>query len=102
VAKKKAITLEEHLAKIRGLGGKASMRNRTAEERVEFARAGGLAGGQARARTLTAKRRKEIARKAAAARWGNRKKATGGTIDVASEAESSPSTDLPQKSWRDY
>ena len=72
VAKKKAITLEEHLAKIRGLGGKASMRNRTAEEREEFARSGGVAGGRARARTLTAQRRKEIARKAAAARWGKK------------------------------
>ena len=48
------------------------MQNRSAEEREEFARAGGLAGGQARARTLTAKRRKEIARKAAAARWGKK------------------------------
>ena len=48
------------------------MRNRTAEEREEFARSGGVAGGRARARTLTALQRKEIAQKAAAARWGKK------------------------------
>lgn len=69
MVRKKAITLEEHLASIRPLGGKASMENRTAEEREEFARRGGLVGGTARATALSAKRRKEIAQKAAAARW---------------------------------
>jgi hypothetical protein len=56
------------------LGGKASMKGRSAQEREEFARAGGLAGGKARAAALTAARRKEIARKAAAARWGKKSK----------------------------
>jgi hypothetical protein len=53
-------------------GGKVSMKNRTAEEREEFARKGGLAGGAARATKLSAKRRKEIAQAAAAARWGKK------------------------------
>jgi hypothetical protein len=72
VARKKAITLQEHANRIAPLGGKASMQKRTAKERTEFARSGGLVGGRARARTLTAQQRKEIARKAAAARWGNK------------------------------
>ncbi|MGO4880373.1 MAG: hypothetical protein ACLP59_06065 [Bryobacteraceae bacterium] len=50
---------------------------RTAKERTEFARSGGLVGGRARARTLTAQQRKEIARKAAAVRWGNPKTPLG-------------------------
>jgi hypothetical protein len=72
VAKKNAITLEEHLARIRGLGGKASMQGRTEKERKEFARTGGQIGGKQRALKLSAKRRSEIARKAAAARWGKK------------------------------
>jgi len=75
------------------------MQNRTAEEREEFARAGGLAGGQARARKLTAQQRKEIARKAAAARWGNRKKTTGGAVKgVPAEAGRVGSKKLPRTS----
>jgi hypothetical protein len=57
-------------------GGKVSMRNRTTEEREEFARKGGLAGGAARAKNLSPKRRKEIAKAAAAARWGDKKPAS--------------------------
>jgi hypothetical protein len=49
------------------------MKNRTAKEREEFARKGGLAGGAARATRLSAERRKEIAQAAAAARWGKKK-----------------------------
>ena len=56
------------------LGGKASMKARSSEEREEFARSGGLAGGKARATALTAAKRKEIAQKAAAARWGKKEK----------------------------
>jgi hypothetical protein len=77
MARKKAITLQEHASRIAPLGGKASMRKRTAEERGEFARAGGRVGGRARASKLSAKRRKEIAQRAAAARWGKPKTATG-------------------------
>ena len=51
----------------------------TPEDRAAVGRLGSL-GGRARARNLTAQQRKEIARKAAAARWGNGKKATGGAI----------------------
>ena len=54
-------------------GGKASMQNRTPEERAEFARTGGKVGGKRRAETLSPRRRKEIARKAAEARWGKQK-----------------------------
>jgi hypothetical protein len=43
------------------------MQNRTAAERQEFARAGGLTGGKRRAEKLTPERRQEIARRAAAA-----------------------------------
>jgi general stress protein YciG len=69
---RKAVTLKEHAQRIAPLGGRASMENRTAEERQEFARSGGQAGGAARAKKLSAKRRKEIAAKAAAARWGKK------------------------------
>lgn len=73
------------------------------ERRKQIADMGASLGGQARAENLSAKRRKEIARKAAAARWGNRKKTTGGTIiGVRTEAESSPSKDLRHKSWEEY
>ena len=72
MARKKAITLEEHLARIRGLGGKAAMQNRTDEEREEFARMGGKVGGRRRAETLSPARRKAIAQKAAKARWGKK------------------------------
>lgn len=41
---------------------------------VELGRLGGLKGGKARAKKLTAEQRREIARKAAAGRWGNKKK----------------------------
>lgn len=57
-------------------GGKVSMRNRTAEQREEFARMGGKVGGNARAARLTPNRRREIARKAAAARWAKEKDKT--------------------------
>jgi len=62
-----------HAAALGRLGGKASMRRRTAEKREEFARLGGLAGGKARAKALTKAQRVEIAKKAAAARWGKKK-----------------------------
>jgi len=52
------------------------MRNRTAEQREEFARMGGKVGGNARAARLTPNRRREIARKAAAARWAKEKDKT--------------------------
>jgi hypothetical protein len=51
-------------------GGKISMQNRTADEREQFARKGGLVGGKRRAEALSAARRKAIAQKAAKARWG--------------------------------
>jgi hypothetical protein len=51
-------------------GGKISMQNRTADEREQFARKGGLVGGKRRAEALSAARRKSIAQKAAKARWG--------------------------------
>lgn len=72
MARKKAVTLEEHLASIRSLGGKASMQNRTDGEREEFARLGGKIGGKRRAEVLSATRRKAIAQKAANARWGKK------------------------------
>jgi len=73
MARKKAITLQEHARRIAPLGGKASMQNRTAEEREKFARMGGQIGGKRRAESLSPARRKAIAQKAAKARWGNRK-----------------------------
>ena len=54
------------------LGGKASMQARSADEREEFARLGGLAGGKARAKKLTKSERIAIAKKAAEARWGKK------------------------------
>jgi hypothetical protein len=72
VARKKAITLEEHLARIRPLGGKARSENLSTEELAAIGRKGGLVGGHARAAKLTAKQRKSIARKAAEARWGKK------------------------------
>ena len=72
MARKKAITLQEHALRIAPLGGKASMRNRTAEEREQFARMGGKVGGKRRAEVLTPARRKAIAQKAAKARWGKK------------------------------
>ena len=60
------------LSAIGTLGGKASMEGRSAEQREEFARLGGLAGGKARAKALTRAERVEIAKKAAAARWGKK------------------------------
>ena len=57
------------LAEVKSLGGKASMGNKTPEERSEFARQGGIAGAKARAAKLTKKQRSDIARKAALARW---------------------------------
>jgi hypothetical protein len=41
---------------------------------VALGRMGGLKGGAARAKSLSKTRRKEIASRAAAARWGDRKK----------------------------
>ena len=48
------------------------MRARTAQEREQFARQGGMAGGKARARSLSKAQRQEIARKAALARWAKK------------------------------
>jgi hypothetical protein len=56
------------------LGGKASMKAKTAAERTEFAIQGGKAGGKARAKAMTKAQRKAIAKKAAAARWGKNAK----------------------------
>jgi hypothetical protein len=53
-------------------GGKASMQNRTEEQREEFARMGGQVGGKRRAEALSPARRKAIAQKAAKARWGKK------------------------------
>ncbi len=53
-------------------GGKASMGQRTADEREEFARSGGIAGGAARAKSLTKAERSAIAKKAAKARWAKK------------------------------
>lgn len=61
-----------HAAALGKLGGKASMKKRTATEREEFARMGGTAGGKARADKLTPKKRSAIAKKAAAARWAKK------------------------------
>jgi hypothetical protein len=72
VARKKPITLEEHLARIRPLGGKARTENLSAEELAAIGRKGGLVGGKRRAETLSAARRKAIAQKAAKARWEKR------------------------------
>jgi hypothetical protein len=55
--------------RIRSLGGKASMRKRSAAERKEFARKAGKAGGKARAKKLTKNQRSASAQKAARARW---------------------------------
>jgi general stress protein YciG len=63
---------DPHAVALGRKGGKASMRDRTAAEREEFARQGGKAGGTARAKALTKAKRSEIARKAAAARWGKK------------------------------
>jgi hypothetical protein len=52
--------------------GKLRMKGISKEERVEFARSGGLKGGKKRAASLTKARRVEIAKKAAAARWGKK------------------------------
>jgi hypothetical protein len=68
VARKKAITLEEHLARICGLGGKAPHAESNDAEREEFARMGGKIGGKRRAEALSAAQRKAIAQKAAKAR----------------------------------
>jgi hypothetical protein len=73
----------------------------TPEDRAAVGRLGSL-GGRARARKLTAQQRKEIARKAAAARWGNRKKPTGGAIKGAPAEAERPSKDRQPKSWKDY
>ena len=70
-----------HAAALGRLGGKASMKGRSAEKREEFARLGGLAGGKARAKTLTKAERVAIAKKAAATRWGKKR------IEPTSEEE---------------
>jgi hypothetical protein len=72
VARKKPITLEEHLARIRPLGGKARTQNLSAEELAAIGRKGGLVGGRVRAAKLTAKQRAAIAKKAADTRWGKK------------------------------
>jgi len=63
------ITLAEHLARIRGLGGKARAERLSPKRRSAIARQGGLSGGKARAEQLTPERRREIAQAAARARW---------------------------------
>lgn len=60
------------VAEAGSLGGKASMRKRSAAERKEFARQAGVAGGKARAKKLTKKQRSETAQKAARARWAKK------------------------------
>jgi hypothetical protein len=60
---------DPHAVALGRKGGKASMEGRTADEREQFARQGGIAGGAARAKALTKAERAAIARKAAAARW---------------------------------
>jgi hypothetical protein len=65
-----AVKKNPHAVALGRKGGKASMEQRTADQREEFARLGGLAGGNARAKSLTKAERSAIAKKAAAARWG--------------------------------
>jgi len=76
VADNKAITLEEHLAKIRSLGGKARAAALSPEQLSTIGRKAGKVGGKARAEALTSEQRRDIARKAgkagAAARWGKK------------------------------
>jgi hypothetical protein len=64
-ARKKEVTLREHLTRIAPLGA-AKL---TEKDRQK----GGKRGGKARARALTPEQRSEIAKKAAAARWGKPK-----------------------------
>jgi hypothetical protein len=47
---------------------------------VALGRLGGLKGGKARAKKLSARKRTQIARKAAARRWGNRRRRDGETV----------------------
>ena len=54
--------------------GKLRMANLSVSEREDLSRSGGLLGGAARARSLSAPERSAIAKKAAAARWGTKKK----------------------------
>ena len=54
--------------------GKLRMKGLSEEERIALARSGGLKGGKNRAASLTKTERAEIARKAAAARWGAKRK----------------------------
>jgi hypothetical protein len=65
MAKKK----NPHAVALGRRGGKASMGQRTPDEREQFARQGGIAGGAARAKSLTKAQRSAIAKKAAAKRW---------------------------------
>jgi hypothetical protein len=69
-----SITLAEHARRIGPLGGKARMKQLSAQEREDLGRQGGLVGGDARAAALSPKRRSAIARKAAQAMWAKRKK----------------------------
>ena len=73
MAKKNAVTLAEHVARIGKLGGLARGQKLTAEELSDIGRKAGLAGGKARAAKLSAKRRSAIAQQAAKARWEKRK-----------------------------
>ena len=66
------ITLEEHLARIRSLGGKARAAALTSEQLSEIGRKAGQVGGKARAEKLSKRKRSEIARAGAAARWGKK------------------------------
>ena len=63
------------LGRLGGLkGGKARAEALTSGELSAIGRKGGKAGGKARAAALTPERRREIAQKAAAKRWGKKKK----------------------------
>jgi hypothetical protein len=59
--------------------GKRRMQQLTAEQRRDFASAGGTIGGKVRAQRLSPERRKEIARKAVAARWAKRASSGSGS-----------------------
>jgi hypothetical protein len=63
-----------HAVALGRLGGKATSKALTDEERSESARKAGLVGSQARKEALTPEERSKIARKAAKARWAKKKK----------------------------
>jgi hypothetical protein len=69
-------TTPEQRSASSAIGGKASAESKTADERSEFGRKGGLKGGAARAAKLSPEERSDIAKKAAAARWEKKKAET--------------------------